>query len=310
MALGIFAVAFEKRSLPPCTRVRWRGMVRCGAFATKARKSMVVETSFAGALVRECTDRVRRTSLRARRCCKVVAWLYLDLGHSRTAESTSRELSAMIFSSNIQKSHPFCIHNNRTKITSLVLYHCYFQTCLGVFSMQVASQFPKVPNFHVCMCVRVYVHTHTRTHTLMHGESVAWGVGSEAPFKRRRCKNNGGRAHTSSSIGGSPESELHAASRGCWVASCFLTRFLTHSINGWDGRRICFRLSFLEFFRALAFSWRYFDLTSGFVVDISVRGFFFFASFCDERRQFVCSCRAATLDCHSWPGTTTFFFGR
>ena len=30
--------------------------VRCGAFATKARKSMVVETSFAGALVRECTD--------------------------------------------------------------------------------------------------------------------------------------------------------------------------------------------------------------------------------------------------------------
>ena len=51
MALGIFAVAFEKRSLPPYTRVRWRGMVRCGAFATKARKSMVVETSFTGALV-------------------------------------------------------------------------------------------------------------------------------------------------------------------------------------------------------------------------------------------------------------------
>ena len=49
MALGIFAVAFEKRSSPPYTRVRWRGMVRCGAFATKARKSMVVETSFAGA---------------------------------------------------------------------------------------------------------------------------------------------------------------------------------------------------------------------------------------------------------------------
>ena len=43
----IFAAAFEKRSLPPYTRVRWRGMVRCGAFATKARKSMVVETSFA-----------------------------------------------------------------------------------------------------------------------------------------------------------------------------------------------------------------------------------------------------------------------
>ena len=63
MALG---VAFEKRSLPPYTRVRWRGMVRCGAFATKARKSMVVETSFAGAPVRECTDRARRTRLRAR----------------------------------------------------------------------------------------------------------------------------------------------------------------------------------------------------------------------------------------------------
>ena len=47
MALGIFAVAFEKKSLPPYTRVRWRGMVRCGAFATEARKSMVVETSFA-----------------------------------------------------------------------------------------------------------------------------------------------------------------------------------------------------------------------------------------------------------------------
>ena len=73
MALGIFAVAFEKRSLPPYTTVRWRGTVRCGAFATKARKSMVVETSFVGALVRESTDRVRRTSLRAHRCCKVVA---------------------------------------------------------------------------------------------------------------------------------------------------------------------------------------------------------------------------------------------
>ena len=58
MGVGILAVAFENRSLPPYTRVRWRGMVRCGAFATKARKSMVVETSFAGALVRECTDRV------------------------------------------------------------------------------------------------------------------------------------------------------------------------------------------------------------------------------------------------------------
>ena len=86
MALGIFAVAFEKRGLPPYTRVRWRGMVRHGAFATKARKSMVVETSSVGALVRECTDRVRRTSLRAHRCCKVVAWLYLDLGISRTAK--------------------------------------------------------------------------------------------------------------------------------------------------------------------------------------------------------------------------------
>ena len=52
MALGIFAVAFEKRSLPPYTRVRWRGMVRGGVFATKTRKSMVVETSFVGALVR------------------------------------------------------------------------------------------------------------------------------------------------------------------------------------------------------------------------------------------------------------------
>ena len=56
MALGIFAAAFEKRS--SYTGVRWRGMVRCGAFATKARKSMVVETSFAGAFVRECTDRL------------------------------------------------------------------------------------------------------------------------------------------------------------------------------------------------------------------------------------------------------------
>ena len=55
MALGSFAAAFEKISLPPYTRVRWRGMVRCGALATKARNSMVVETSFADALVRDCT---------------------------------------------------------------------------------------------------------------------------------------------------------------------------------------------------------------------------------------------------------------
>ena len=53
MALGIFAAAFDKISLPPYTRVRWRGMVRCGALATKARNSMVVEASFADALVRE-----------------------------------------------------------------------------------------------------------------------------------------------------------------------------------------------------------------------------------------------------------------
>ena len=59
MALGIFAAAFEKRSLPPYNRVRWRGMVGCGALATKARKSMVVETSFAVDLVHECTDRVQ-----------------------------------------------------------------------------------------------------------------------------------------------------------------------------------------------------------------------------------------------------------
>ena len=58
MALGSFAATFEKISLPPYTRVRWRGMVRCGALATKARNSMVVETSFADALVRECTNRV------------------------------------------------------------------------------------------------------------------------------------------------------------------------------------------------------------------------------------------------------------
>ena len=37
MALEIFAAAFEKRSLPPYPRVRWRGMVRCGVLATKAR---------------------------------------------------------------------------------------------------------------------------------------------------------------------------------------------------------------------------------------------------------------------------------
>ena len=69
MALGIFAAAFEKRSLLPYTGIRWRGIVRCGALATKAQKSMVVETSFADGLVRECTDHVRRTSLCVRRCC-------------------------------------------------------------------------------------------------------------------------------------------------------------------------------------------------------------------------------------------------
>ena len=87
MALGSFAAAFEKISLPPYTRVRWRGMVRCGAFATKARNSTVVETSFADALVREFTNRVWRNSLRAHRFCLVVAWLYPDLGISRTADS-------------------------------------------------------------------------------------------------------------------------------------------------------------------------------------------------------------------------------
>ena len=66
-------------------------MVRCGALATKARKSMFVETSFADALVRECTNRVWRNSLRAPGCCQVVAWLYLDLGISRTGQIQSPE---------------------------------------------------------------------------------------------------------------------------------------------------------------------------------------------------------------------------
>ena len=44
MALGSFAAAFEKINLPPYTRVRWRGIFRCGALATKVRNSMVVET--------------------------------------------------------------------------------------------------------------------------------------------------------------------------------------------------------------------------------------------------------------------------
>ena len=50
MALRIFAAAFDNRILPPYTRIRWRSMVRCGALTTKARKFMVVETRFAGAL--------------------------------------------------------------------------------------------------------------------------------------------------------------------------------------------------------------------------------------------------------------------
>ena len=50
MTLEIFAAAVEKRSLPPYTRVRWRGMVRCGALETSARNSMVVERSFVGPL--------------------------------------------------------------------------------------------------------------------------------------------------------------------------------------------------------------------------------------------------------------------
>ena len=85
MDLRIFAVAFEKRSLPPYTRVRWRDMVRCDAFATKARKSMIVETSFAGALVRECTDRVRRTS-------------YARVDAASNALSLSLSLSLSLFS--------------------------------------------------------------------------------------------------------------------------------------------------------------------------------------------------------------------
>ena len=38
MTLGIFATAFEKRSLPPYTKVRWRGMIRCGALESKRKK--------------------------------------------------------------------------------------------------------------------------------------------------------------------------------------------------------------------------------------------------------------------------------
>ena len=70
--MGIFPAAFEKRSLLPYTRIRWHGMVRCGALATKARKSMAVETGFVGALVRERTSRVWRTSLRTR--ADVAGW--------------------------------------------------------------------------------------------------------------------------------------------------------------------------------------------------------------------------------------------
>ena len=97
MALGIFAAAFEKKSFPPYTRVRWRGMVKCRAFATKAQKSMFIKTSFAGALVRECTDIVWRNSLRARRCSKVVARLYPDLGISRTVHDRKKCCSLLLW---------------------------------------------------------------------------------------------------------------------------------------------------------------------------------------------------------------------
>ena len=63
MALGSFAAAFEKISLPPFRT--WRGMVRCGALATKARNSMVVETSFADTLVREYQSRMTEQFTRA-----------------------------------------------------------------------------------------------------------------------------------------------------------------------------------------------------------------------------------------------------
>ena len=57
MALGSFAAAFEKISLRPYTRVRWRGMPgQVWCFSDES--PMVVETSFADALVRECTNRV------------------------------------------------------------------------------------------------------------------------------------------------------------------------------------------------------------------------------------------------------------
>ena len=57
MALGSFAAAFEKISLRPYTRVRWRGMPgQVWCFSDES--PMVVETRFADALVRECTNRV------------------------------------------------------------------------------------------------------------------------------------------------------------------------------------------------------------------------------------------------------------
>ena len=71
--------------IPEYAGVVWSGVV---LLATKARKSMVVDSSFASALVRKCTNRVWWTSLHSRRCCYVVAWVYLDLGISGTGQSS------------------------------------------------------------------------------------------------------------------------------------------------------------------------------------------------------------------------------
>ena len=119
--------------------------VRCGALATKARKSMVVETIFVSAVVRECTARVWRTSLCVPRCCWVVTWVYLDLGISWTDPLQNIGVILSPLTNPLRSGHqswlPFCIEKGLKEwLLVRYRYQVWFQA--GVFPF-----FPFLPSF-------------------------------------------------------------------------------------------------------------------------------------------------------------------
>ena len=109
----------EKFSSVYQSTLAWHGQVSC--FSDESPKIHGCRNKFRGCP--ECTDIVWRNNLHARKCCWVVAWLYLDLGISRTEKCEQEDWAAVSASDQAQSvSH----RTDKTSLASRSVHHGTF----------------------------------------------------------------------------------------------------------------------------------------------------------------------------------------